>query len=60
LDEYLLNLDIGTILKTYVFEDFESFLQDEDAINQVFGGKPTSNQARNWLVDGWLKSGASA
>jgi len=26
----------------------------------VFGGKPTSNQARNWLVDGWLKSGASA
>jgi hypothetical protein len=60
LDEYLLNLDIGTILKTYVFEDFESFLQDEDAINQVFGGKPTSNQARNWLVDGWLKIGASA
>jgi hypothetical protein len=58
LDEYLLNLDIAAILKTYVFEDFESFLHDEEAINQVFGVKPTANQARDWLVDGWIKNGA--
>ena len=57
LDEYLLNKDIATILKTYVFEDFESFLDDEEAIDQVFGGKPTRHQAQNWLVDGWIKSG---
>jgi hypothetical protein len=58
LDEYLLNHDIASILKTYVFDDFESFLEDEEAIHQVFGVKPTSTQARNWLVDGWFKSGS--
>jgi hypothetical protein len=58
LDEYLLNHDIASILKTYVFDDFESFLEDEEAIHQVFGVKATSTQARNWLVDGWLKSGS--
>jgi len=58
LDEYLLNQDIASILKTYIFEDFETFLEDEEAINQVFGGKPTANQARNWLVDGWIKNGS--
>ena len=57
LDEYLLNKDIATILKTYVFEHFESFLDDEEAIHQVFGGKPTKHHAQNWLVDGWIKSG---
>lgn len=59
LDEYLLNHDIATILKTYVFEDFETFLEDQEAINQVFGVKPTTTQARNWLVDGWIKNGAN-
>jgi hypothetical protein len=58
LDEYLLNHDIASILKTYVFDDFESFLEDEEAIKQVFGVKPTAIQARNWLVDGWMGSGA--
>jgi hypothetical protein len=57
LDEYLLNKDIAAILKTYVFEDFESFLDDEEAIDQAFGGKPTQHQAQNWLVDGRIKSG---
>jgi hypothetical protein len=32
-------------------------LDDEEAIHQVFGEKPTKNQAWNWLVDGWIKSG---
>jgi hypothetical protein len=59
LDEYLLNQDIASILKTYVFEDFEMFLEDEEAINQVFGNNPTAAQARNWLVDGWLKVGSN-
>jgi hypothetical protein len=57
LDEYLLNQDIAIILKTYVFEDFESFLEDEEAIKQVFGKTATKHQTRNWLVDGWIKNG---
>jgi hypothetical protein len=60
LDQYLLNQDIATILKTYVFEDFESFLDDQEAIHQVFGENATKNQARNALVDGWIKNGNHA
>jgi len=57
LDQYLLNQDIATILKTYVFEDFESFLDDQEAIQHVFGENATKNQAWNALVDGWIKNG---
>jgi len=60
LDQYLLNQDIATILKTYVFEDFESFLDDQEAIHHVFGENATKNQARNALVDGWIKNGNHA
>ncbi len=37
LDESLLNKDIAAILKTQVLEDFESFLDDEEASHQAFG-----------------------
>jgi len=60
LDQYLLNQDIATILKTYVFEDFESFLDDQEAIQHVFGENATKNQAWNALVDGWIKNGNHA
>jgi hypothetical protein len=56
LDMYLLNQDIACILKTYIFEDFEDFLQDEVAISLVFHSNPTVNQARDMLKNAWFHS----
>ena len=57
LDMYLLNQDIACILKTYVFEDFEEFLQDEAATSLVFKSNPSAAQARILLRDAWLNLG---
>jgi hypothetical protein len=54
LDMYLLNHDIACILKNYIFEDFEEFLQDEVAISLVFHSNPTALEARNMLVSSWF------
>jgi hypothetical protein len=54
LDMYLLNQDIAGILKTYVFEDFEEFLQDEVALSLTFKENPTAAHARNVLKDAWF------
>ena len=56
LDMYLLNQDIACLLKTYIFEDFEDFLQDEVAISLVFQPNTTALQARDMLKDAWLNS----
>jgi len=56
LDMYLLSHDIACLLKTYIFEDFEEFLQDEVAISLVFQSNTTAVQARGILKDGWLNS----
>jgi hypothetical protein len=50
LDDYLLNQDIATILKTYIFEDFETFLDDEEAIHQyMLHPNPEFIQFQNWM-----------
>jgi hypothetical protein len=53
LDMYLLNRDIGGLLGTYIFEDFEGFLQDEDAVKGAFGLEANLTRARALLADAW-------
>jgi hypothetical protein len=53
---YLLSHDIACLLKTYILEDFEDFLQDEVAISLAFQSNTTAVQARDMLKDGWLNS----
>lgn len=53
LDMYLLNCDIVVLLKVYLFEKFEDFLADEDAIQGVFGLDGTSEHANVVFQDLW-------
>jgi hypothetical protein len=55
LDMYLLNDDIATILGKYIFEDFNDFLNNEEAIANVFTINPTSDHAKHVLKYGWNK-----
>jgi hypothetical protein len=53
-DMYLLNCDIASILKQYVFEDLSHFLEDNEAIISVFGSKCTKDQAKDYMKNTWL------
>jgi len=53
LDMFLLNSDIVIILKVYLFEKFEDFLDDDDAVSAVFGDDTTKEQAKITFQDLW-------
>ena len=53
-DMYLLNRDITSVLKEYVFNDFGDFLEDNEAIEAVFGPKCNKELARKIMKDEWL------
>jgi len=53
LDMYLLNCDIVVILKVYLFEKFEDFLEDSDAVSAVFGPEVSKEQAKFIFQDLW-------
>lgn len=56
-DMYLLNMDIATILKTYVYEgNPKHFLEDAEAIAAVFGNTCTKDQAKQYLATHWWNS----
>jgi hypothetical protein len=55
LDMYLLNDDIATILGKYIFEDFNDFLEDDEAIVNVFTKNPSSDHAKHILQYAWNK-----
>jgi hypothetical protein len=52
---YLLNSDITSILKHYVFDDLGHFLEDDEAIHSVFGSKCTKDQARDYVKNAWIR-----
>ncbi len=51
---YLLNCDIAAILKQYVFEELDDFLEDKDAIISTFGAKCTKDQAKEYVKNTWI------
>ena len=53
LDMHLLNCDIVVILKVFLFESFEVFLEDEDAIKAVLGPEGNQEQARVIFQELW-------
>ena len=53
LDMFLLNCDIVVLLKVYLFEKFEDFLADEDAVLGVLGSEGTSEQANQMFQELW-------
>ncbi len=53
LDMFLLNCDIVILLKVYLFENLEDFLDDTDALNGSFGPDSTKDQVKLILEDLW-------
>ena len=54
-DMYCLNSDIATILKNYMYDDMGDFMEDTNAVANVFGPGCTSKDAGVYLKDFWIE-----
>ena len=54
MDRYLMNEDIAGILGTYVFENVDEVLSNEDALQLIFENKSNIENASSILCSNWL------
>jgi hypothetical protein len=55
-DMYLLNMDITSILKHYLYDDVGYFLEDKEAVTAVFAKSISANEVRECLAFHWLNA----
>lgn len=55
-DMYILNMDITSILKHYLYDDVGYFLEDKEAVAAVFAKSMTENKVRECLAFHWLNA----
>ena len=53
LDSYLMDEDIGGILSRFVYEDFESVVNDEETVQKLFGSQKNRENCAYTLKRYW-------